>query len=96
MNNQYVDIENKIAGIYKKAGFPLDRLDAGITLMKMSPQQLKDLLAMINYLQDNGEEPIYIAGQVGHDLNGLKFEFINGPSGFSPRSTGFATKNINS
>ncbi|MBW1784811.1 MAG: hypothetical protein JRL30_29215 [Deltaproteobacteria bacterium] len=85
------EIENKIAAIYKAAGFPLDKMDVGITLMKMSETQLADLSAMIDYLQSQPNmRHGFIAAQVGHDLGGLKAEFINGPCGFSPRSTGYA------
>lgn len=85
------DLDTKIVRIYKDAEFPLDRLDVGITLMKMSDGQVQDLLAMVDYFMGK-EDAGFVAAQIGHDLGGLKNEFINGPCGFSPRSTGFAKK----
>jgi len=87
-----LELEKKIAAIYKEAGFELDRLDTGVTLMKMSRKQKTDLAAMIDWLAARGDDASYIAGQIGHDLNGLKWEFLNGPAGFLPRSHGYAKK----
>ena len=87
-----IEIENRVVDVFEAAGFPLDRMDVGITLMKMSRAQQADLIAMIDYLTQHGKKPSFIAAQVGHDLNGLAVEFINGPSGFSPRSHGYAKK----
>ncbi len=87
-----LEIEQKIADIFAAATFPFDRMDAGITLMKMSTPQKTDLWAMTDSLTEQGNEPSFIAAQIGHDLNGLKHEFLNGTSGFSPRSHGYAAK----
>ena len=83
------ETEKKVADLYQEAGVPLNKLDVGITLMKMTSGQLADLNAMIDYYQGK-ETASFVAAQVGYDLGGLKNQFINGPCGFSPRSKGFA------
>lgn len=92
------ELSNKIADLYKSAGFQQDRLSDDITLSKMSAMQHNDLAAMIEYLETHGDdgqrEAGYILASVGHDLNGLKAGFLGSPEGncFSPRSSGYASR----
>ncbi len=86
------ELEDKIVELYKDAGFPCSRMDIGITVMKMSEEQRQDLIAMIDSMSARGDDASYIAGNVGHNLGGLKAEFLNGPCGFLPRSSGHAKR----
>ena len=82
----------KIKELHQDAKQTFNGMDVGITLFKMSDQQVDDLNSMIAFFELNDRTAGYILSNVAHDLNGLKAEFISGPCGFSPRSTGYAEK----
>jgi len=87
-----LELEQRIVDLYKAAGFPFDRMDIGITLMKMSEEQTDDLVAMIDTFEALGHDPDYIAENIDHDLSGLKSGFLNVPGSecFLPRSHGYS------
>lgn len=92
------ELSDRIAGLYKSAGWEHDRMSDDITLMKMTVKQRDDLAAMIVYFANHGDEGQqevgYILANVGHDLAGFKAGFLDMPDGlgFSPRSWGYAVR----
>lgn len=87
-----LELLETIKELHKQTDWPFDGLDVGITLTKMSKEQLADLQAMIDLFEDEKLDKSYILGQIHHDLSGLKAEFIDGPDCFVPHSSGYAAK----
>lgn len=83
-----------IQKLHSQIAYPCDSLDIGITLSKMTDEQLDDLSAMVQWMKDNNNDCSYILAQVVHDLNGLKAGFLGLPEGigFCPRSSGYDKK----
>jgi len=60
----------------------------------MNEQQQDDLLAMIYFLRDRGDDDGAILANVLHDTNGLRGVYLEPENfvGFSPRSSGYAER----
>lgn len=89
-----------IENLIKDAGFSLyglglTKLDLHTTVrMAMSPEEHKDLMAMIQYLiADKKLSLPAIMTEAIHDLAGFKAIYLNDPHGtcFAPRSSGYSS-----
>ena len=66
---------------------PFNAMDLGCTLHHACTEdQIKDMLGFISWCLNNDQEDMYILGNIGHDLQEFKHEYLNGKNGFSPRS----------
>lgn len=73
--------------LYDNNNLEFKGMDLGCTLhYACSDDQIKDMLGFISWCLNNNEDGMYILANIGHDLNGLKREYLNEENGFSPRS----------
>jgi hypothetical protein len=54
-------------------------------LQKANDRQILDMLAFIGWAEDNKKSPVWISGQLLHDLNGIAYT----EPGFLPRTSGY-------